>query len=116
MSYSKIIGKSLRLKCPACGSGKIFHSYLKIKPADKCDSCGLDLTKFNVGDAPAYFSIFTVGILVPVLAILVEIYFEPSFLIHAILWIPITILFCYLTLIFIRSIFIHIEHNFKKPE
>ncbi len=111
MSYPKIIRRSLSLKCPACGEGKIFESYIKIKPTSACTKCGLDFTKFNVGDAPAYFSIFTVGVLVPVLAIITEIYYQPSFLVHAALWLPITFLFCYLTLIYIRSIFIHIEHK-----
>ena len=115
MAYSKIIVDSLSLKCPACGKGKIFKSYLKLKPADKCDSCSLDLTQYNVGDSPAYFSIFTVGVFIPVLAVTAESLYVLPLWAHALLWLPLTFLFCYLTLIYIRSIFIYIEHNYKNP-
>ena len=108
--------KLTSLKCPKCGEGKIFKSYIKLKPAEKCSNCGNDFTKYNVGDAPAYFSIFTMGILIPVLAIILEIYFEPAFWFHALIWVPATILFCYFTLIYVRAIFMNLEERVKPNE
>jgi len=102
------------LKCPKCAKGNIFASYSKIKPATSCVFCGEDFTSYNVGDSPAYFSIFTVGALVPVLAVTTDSYFMPPLWVHALIWLPVTILFCYLTLIYIRSIFIHIEYKHQR--
>ncbi len=116
MSYSKVIKNSLTLKCPQCAKGRIFQSHIKLVPAKSCTSCGLNLAKFDVGDSPAYFSIFTVGMLIPILAVTVEGLYMPPFWLHAVIWLPATILFCYLTLIYVRSIFIHLEHNYGSTD
>ena len=113
MSLGKAFKRAFSLKCPACSKGKLFTSYIKIKPAESCSNCGLDFRSFDVGDAPAYFSVFIIGILIPVLAVVVDAYFTPALWAHIILWIPITLVFCYLSLIYIRAIFMHIEHEVK---
>lgn len=112
----KLLINLLKVTCPKCRKGKIFESYIKLKPAEKCSNCGNDFAKYNVGDAPAYFSIFTMGILIPVLAIILEIYFEPAFWVHALIWIPATILFCYFTLIYVRCLFINLEEKVKNEK
>lgn len=61
-----------------------------IKFAGTCPSCGLDLSSFNVGDGPVVFLTLGIGALVTILAVTVELVFEPGFLIHASLWIPLT--------------------------
>jgi len=76
----------------------------------------MDFTDFDVGDAPSFFSIFTIGFLIPILAILVEIYFKPSFLIHMFLWVPATLLFCFFTLTYVRSWFIHWEYRIAQTD
>lgn len=50
------------LKCPRCGQGKMFRSYLKV--ADNCASCGLDLTPQRADDGPAYIVILIVAHLI----------------------------------------------------
>lgn len=50
------------LKCPRCGQGKMFRSYLKV--ADSCASCGLDLTPQRADDGPAYIVILIVAHLI----------------------------------------------------
>jgi uncharacterized protein (DUF983 family) len=102
-----------KLKCPHCGKGNLFKSYIKIKLHKNCPNCGLNLENFDVGDGPAYFGILLVGTLIPILAVLVEIYFKPSFLVHAILWFPLIIIFSYIVLIISKAIFVHIEYKLK---
>ncbi len=101
----------LSLKCPACEKGKMFRSILKIKTQDQCNNCNLDYTSFDIGDAPAYMGVFIICFVVPLLAIITEIYFSPSLIIHALLWVPLTIIFTYLILIYSRAYFIHKEYE-----
>lgn len=112
MSQSK--ESFLSLKCPKCGEECIFSSLLKIKLVDSCDGCGLKISEFDVGDGPAYIGVFLICFIVPVMAVVTEIFFEPSFAAHIILWFPTIILFSYLILIYSKSFFIHKEFETRK--
>jgi uncharacterized protein (DUF983 family) len=46
-SYATLIGRALRLRCPACGQGKLFRNWLSMN--DPCPECG---RKFD--RAPGY--------------------------------------------------------------
>ena len=46
-------------RCPNCGEGKLFASYLKV--ADRCPACGEELFHQRADDAPPYVTIFIVG-------------------------------------------------------
>lgn len=74
--------------CPRCGAKTLFGGLTKF--ADKCSACGLDYTKFNVGDGPAAFLTLIIGALVATMAILLELKFQPPFWFHVLLWVPIT--------------------------
>ena len=74
--------------CPRCGAKGLFRGLTEF--SEKCSSCDLDYTQFNVGDGPAAFLTLIIGALVATCAILVELKFEPPFWVHAVLWIPIT--------------------------
>ncbi len=52
----------MRLRCPHCGKGHLFRSYLKV--ADKCDVCGEELFHHRADDMPPYLSILIVGHLI----------------------------------------------------
>ena len=55
-----------RRRCPACGEGRMFEGYLKVRPA--CPSCGEDLSHHRADDGPAYLTILLVGhLLAPVI-------------------------------------------------
>lgn len=110
------VSESSSLACPKCSEGRIFDSYSKIKLADKCENCGLDLSSFDVGDGPAYVAGFIICFVVPILAVITEIYFKPSLLIHAVLWTVATIALTYLILIYSRASFMHLEYKIKKLE
>lgn len=45
--YATLIGRALRLRCPACGQGKLFRNWLSMN--DPCPGCG---RKFD--RAPGY--------------------------------------------------------------
>jgi len=74
--------------CPQCGSKTLFDGFARFAP--KCSVCGLDYTKFNVGDGPAAFLTMIIGALILVLALWLEFSFHPPFWVHAIIWIPVT--------------------------
>ncbi|GLQ09538.1 hypothetical protein GCM10007913_14700 [Devosia yakushimensis] len=46
-------------KCPHCGKGKMFRSYLKV--TDYCASCGEQLDLHRADDFPPYIAIMIVG-------------------------------------------------------
>ncbi len=39
MSFSNILARSLRLRCPQCGQGPLFAGWLRMHP--RCEHCGL---------------------------------------------------------------------------
>ena len=74
--------------CTRCGAKGMFAGLTRF--ADRCSSCGLDYTQFNVGDGPAAFLTLIIGGLVATLAIMLELKVHPPFWVHAVLWIPLT--------------------------
>lgn len=77
------------LKCPACGRGHLFSSYLKVVPA--CPACGEELHHHRADDAPPYFTIVIVGHLVVAAVLALEQALAPATWIHFVLWIPLTL-------------------------
>lgn len=74
--------------CPECGAKTLFDGVAQFAP--KCSSCGLDYSKFNVGDGPAGFLTLIIGGLIVGLALWLEVSWAPPFWVHAVLWIPLT--------------------------
>ncbi len=64
------LSAGLALRCPRCGQGRLFKSYLKV--ADSCAVCGLDLSAEDSGDGPAVFVIFVVGFIAALLVVVME--------------------------------------------
>ena len=56
--------------------------------ADKCPFCGLDYSRFNVGDGAAAFVTLIVGALVMALGIWVQVAFGPPWWVQALIWLP----------------------------
>jgi len=78
------IATGLACRCPACGRGRLFDGYLTV--VETCDSCGAELRSRSSGDGPAVFVIFAVGLIVPLLAWIVEAAISPPLWVHAVLW------------------------------
>jgi len=62
LSSPSTLSAGLRCRCPQCGEGHVFRSFLKV--ADRCEACGLDLSFADPADGPAFFVMSAVGILV----------------------------------------------------
>lgn len=68
--------RGLKLKCPACGKGKILSGYLKVE--DTCGFCGQELHHASVDDGPAYFTLMlVVAIVFPMFGLIYSL-FEPE--------------------------------------
>lgn len=68
-----LFGRALRLRCPNCGQGKLFTSWLRMR--DRCPVCGLKLERgeegyqvgsymFNIVAAELIFAALFVGVVV----------------------------------------------------
>ncbi|MFM8941022.1 MAG: DUF983 domain-containing protein [Phenylobacterium sp.] len=68
-AFFTAFSRGLRGRCPHCGEGRLFRSYLKVQ--SDCPGCGVDLTRYPADDGPAYFTILLVGhlVIVPILFI-----------------------------------------------
>jgi uncharacterized protein (DUF983 family) len=78
-------------RCPHCGEGRMFHSYLKVNPS--CSVCGEELHHHRADDAPPYITIFVVGHIIGTLMLLTEeINDALPIWIHAIVWTSLTII------------------------
>lgn len=79
-------GKWLAGTCPRCCKGRLFAGPVRLRA--RCESCGLDLGQFNVGDGPAAFLILAVGALLTVAALMTDAAYEPAWWVHLV-WLPI---------------------------
>lgn len=72
--------------CPACGKGKLFKGVLSMVAA--CPACGLDISKREIGDGPAFFGIVIIGALATIGAAVTEILYSPPYWLNAAIWGP----------------------------
>lgn len=56
------VRRGLRLRCPACGNGKLLSGYLR--PAANCSACGEATGAIRADDGPAWATILLIGHLV----------------------------------------------------
>jgi len=56
------IKRGLAHRCPECGEGRLYRSYLKIE--DFCEACGHALGHYRADDGPAYLTILLIGHLI----------------------------------------------------
>ena len=65
LALSTTIRRGLTGRCPACGKGRLFQSYLKA--IDQCEHCGEALGHIRADDGPAWLTILIIGpLLVPI--------------------------------------------------
>ena len=72
--------------CPNCGARTLFAGLARFAP--ECRSCGLDFSRYNVGDGPAAFLILIVGAIVAVGAISFDQLAGPPWWAHLV-WLPV---------------------------
>ena len=81
--------RGFRGRCPACGEGRLFRSFLKVN--ESCAECGEELHHHRADDFPAYLVIVIVGHIVVPLVLAVETNLAPSYWVHLALWLPLTL-------------------------
>jgi uncharacterized protein (DUF983 family) len=81
VAYAALLGR-----CPRCGRGPLFRGFLTV--AASCGACGLDYSRFEAGDGPAVFVILIVGAIVAGGALLTEVWYQPPYWVHAVIWGP----------------------------
>ena len=96
----RLIGRSLLrgslCRCPACGQGRMFGSYLKVAP--QCAACAEELHHQRADDAPPYVVISIVGHVIVALILAVELAYQPPVWLHMALWLPLTVILSLLLL------------------
>lgn len=80
----------LTARCPRCGRGALFKGFLELAPA--CGTCKLDYGFADAGDGPAVFVILIAGALIVGGALITEATYAPPFWVHALIWLPLTLL------------------------
>lgn len=84
------LSRGFGCKCPKCGEGKLFKSWLKV--ADQCPVCGEELHHHRADDFPAYVVIFIMGHIMVGFALELEGRFSPPFWWHTVSTIPLSII------------------------
>lgn len=77
---------SLNHRCPRCGKGYLYAGILQLKGS--CPECGLDLSRADTGDGPAFFVITIMGALIVLLPAILELIAPSPLWLHLTLWIP----------------------------
>ena len=100
--------------CPRCDARTLFVGPVKF--ADRCRACGLDLTRFNVGDGPAGFLTLIIGALITGLAIWLDLTVTPPFWVHILIWVPVTALSVLVGLRVTKALLLIAEYRNKAGE
>jgi uncharacterized protein (DUF983 family) len=98
----------LRCRCPRCGEGKLYASFLGLAP--RCDKCGLEYDFADAGDGPAIFVMLIVGFIVCGLALWVEVKHQPPLWLHAVLWMPLTVVLVFGLLRPLKAVLIALQY------
>lgn len=86
------IRRGIMCRCPNCGEGKLFRSFLKTN--DHCPVCSEGFLHHRADDLPAYLVIVVVGHIMVPLALMVEKGFSPPVALQLSIYLPLTLVFC----------------------
>ncbi|ARS27892.1 DUF983 domain-containing protein [Sphingomonas sp. KC8] len=108
------ISTGIRGRCPRCGQGHLFKSFLKL--ADGCDVCGLSYAFADPADGPAFFVIIFGCVPAVTFALLLEIAWTPPLWVHLATSVPFLILTCVLPLRPLKGWLVCSQFFFKARE
>jgi len=108
------ISRGLRGRCPRCGEGRLFRGYLSLRSA--CEHCGLDYGFADAGDGPAVFVILIGGFIVVFAALITEVAYQPPYLVHAALWLPLILIVTLAPLRLIKGLLIALQYHHRAAE
>ena len=87
---SQAMWRGTLCKCPHCGQGKLFRSYLKV--VDNCDACGEQLNLHRADDFPPYIAIMIVGHLLVAIMLHIEMVYQVNPMVYVYTMVPAAIL------------------------
>ena len=73
-------------RCPACGQTPLFKSFLSLPKT--WSASHFDYSQIDTGDGPAVFVIMLAGLLVTCAALYVELRWQPTYIIHFAIFLP----------------------------
>ena len=100
--------------CPRCGKAPLFAGIVTYAP--RCTRCGLDFSGFNVGDGAASFLILVVGAIVIGLAMWLELSRSPPWYVHALLWVPLSLVLTLGLMRIAKALLLAIEYRQEARE
>jgi uncharacterized protein (DUF983 family) len=105
--------------CPSCGTGALYHRYLKVSPA--CPDCGEELHHHRADDAPPYFTILVIGHIIIGGLLMVETHYAPPTWVHYVIWLPLLLIMCLWFLPRIKGALVSLQwalrmHGFGGPD
>lgn len=106
----------LSCRCPRCGRGDLFAGLFSLDVRDACEGCGLKYKFVDSGDGPAVFAIMILGFVILGAALVVEFRFSPPLWVHAVLWVPITLLVAFGLLRPLKGLLIALQFKHKAAE
>jgi uncharacterized protein (DUF983 family) len=89
-SLMQAMGRGLICRCPHCGEGRLFRSF--VKTVDACEVCGEEIHHHRADDLPAYLVIVILGHFIVGAFMGVEATSTLSTWQHLAIWIPLTII------------------------
>ena len=101
-------------RCPRCGLGKIFLSYLQVRNC--CQVCELDLSFAEHGDGPAAFVTLIAGVIVIAFAAFIELRYAPPIWLHAFFLGPLTIGLVLWLLPVFKATLIALQYRYRRDE
>ena len=81
--------RGFRCRCPRCGEGKLFKSFLKTN--DSCAICGQEFFHHRADDLPAYLVVVIAGHVMVGFALALEDWFHPPTWAHLAVTLPLTL-------------------------
>ncbi|ODT69176.1 MAG: hypothetical protein ABS75_18005 [Pelagibacterium sp. SCN 63-23] len=88
-SVAQAMWRGTLCRCPHCGKGKMFRSYLKV--ADDCDVCGEELNHHRADDFPPYIAITIVGHIIIFLMLHMDMAYQVQPITYVVSMIPLAI-------------------------
>ena len=82
--------RGLSLRCPTCGKGRLFRSFLKVQ--SDCPVCHTDNTVYPSDDAPPYITLLLTGHIIVPLYMWIEHDYSPALWLQAAIWLPLTVI------------------------
>jgi uncharacterized protein (DUF983 family) len=102
-------------RCPRCGKGRrLFDGFLTLRSS--CDACGLQYSFADAGDGPAIFVILIAGFIVVGAALVTEVKYQPSFWVHALLWVPLILAVTLQPIRGLKGLLIALQYHYKASE